>query len=232
MVRPWSPKAAYYWLLDWVNCRLADYILLDTYEHFEYFKAMCGVPARKLIKVSSGADPAIFFPRSKPASAGVFEVEYHGKYIPVQGVDVLIKAAKLLEDKPDIHFTLIGDGQEQVRIRALAHELRLSNVTFLPFMPVERMPEYIAAADVSMGLVGDVPRVRRTIANKVYEAAAMARVSITADTPAVREIFTDGADIVLVKQGDAEALAEAILSLRNDRGKVKKISQSAYSNLF
>ncbi len=228
LAKPKSIKALYYWCADYFNCRVVDRIILDTHEHFEYFKKTFRVSTLKLVRVASSADTRIFFPRPKPKSDGIFRVEYHGVYIPVQGVDVVVRAAKILEHEPNIQFILIGDGQEKKKIVVLAEKLGLTNVKFLPFLPLDQIPNYIAEADLCVGLVGDIPRVRRTVANKVYEAAAMERVSVNADVPAVRELFTDGVDIVLVKQGNAEDLAEKIIFLRDNSAILEAMSKAAY----
>ena len=48
------------------------------------------------------------------------------------------------------------------------------------------------------------------IPNKVFQALACACPVITADTPAARELLTDGVDALLVPPGDPAALAAAI----------------------
>jgi glycosyltransferase involved in cell wall biosynthesis len=54
------------------------------------------------------------------------------------------------------------------------------------------------------------------IPNKVYQCAAVGRPVITADTPAIREVFEPGTTIWLVPPGDAKALADAIALLAED----------------
>ena len=54
------------------------------------------------------------------------------------------------------------------------------------------------------------------IPNKVYQALAVGRAVVTADTPAIRELFTDGEQLLTVPPGDARALADAIERLQHD----------------
>jgi len=63
VVRPHGPKAVYYWLVDWLSCRLADKILLDTNEHIDYFAKTFKVRRSKFIRVLIGADDSSFYPR-------------------------------------------------------------------------------------------------------------------------------------------------------------------------
>ncbi len=60
LVKPRSLKALYYWLLEWLNCRLADKILVDTNAHIDYFVKTFKVRPNKFIKVLIGADDEIF----------------------------------------------------------------------------------------------------------------------------------------------------------------------------
>ena len=60
LVKPRSLKALYYWLLEWLNCWLADKILLDTSAHIDYFVKTFKVRPAKFIKVLVGADDAVF----------------------------------------------------------------------------------------------------------------------------------------------------------------------------
>lgn len=225
LARPHSGKAYLYWFLDWLGCLVSDFVFLDTHTNATYFHDTFGVPKRKLFRVLVGADTKTYVPLPKKESAQ-FEVEFHGKYIPVQGADVLVRAAKLLEHD-NVHVTMIGGGQEHARIRELASELAVTNVTFLPFLPPSEVVRYVADADACIGLLGDVPRVVRAIPNKLYEAAAAARVSISTDSTSLREVFTPGVDTVGVIQGDPESLAGAILELKNS-GQAKAMGEAAH----
>ena len=51
------------------------------------------------------------------------------------------------------------------------------------------------------------------IPNKAFQAIACATPLVTADTPAARELLTDGVDALLVPQGDPDALATAVRRL-------------------
>lgn len=226
LTSPHSLKAYLYWFMDWLGCKVSNLVILDTGTNCVYFHETFGVPMRKLSRVLVGADTRVFTPLSKTQDTGKFEVEFHGKYIPVQGADVIVRAAKLLEQE-DVHFTMIGGGQAFNKTKALAEKLQVTNITFFPTLPREKVVEYIRNANACMGLVGDVPRVVRAIPNKLYEAAAMARVSINVDSSSLREVFTPGVDTIGVKQGDPEDLAHAIRELK-ESGNAEAMGKAAY----
>ena len=56
------------------------------------------------------------------------------------------------------------------------------------------------------------------VPNKVWQAMAVGRPVVTADTPAVREVLEDGLTALLVPAGDPDALASALGRLAGDRG--------------
>ncbi len=59
----------------------------------------------------------------------------------------------------------------------------------------------------------------------------MAKTVITADTPAIRELFDDQ-DMVLVKPADPESLAAGILKLKNDPSLREKLAQNGYAKFI
>lgn len=225
LVGPHSPKAYLYWFLDWLGCKVTDMLLIDTHQSTVYFAETFGVPRSKLAYAYVGADTTIFYPRERTKRSDKFEVEFHGLYFPMQGADVIVRAAKLLEHD-DVHFTMIGKGQEVKRVRLLADELHVTNVTFYGYLPPQEIVEYVANADVCMGLVGDIPRAFRTLPTKVWETAAMEKAAINVDSPAIREVFTPGIDVIGVKAGSPEALAQAILDLKKS-GKAEEMGKAA-----
>lgn len=226
LATPHSLKAYFYWLTDWLGCFVSDLILLDTKLHTDYFKNEFKVPDKKLAYAYVGADTDIFYPLPRKRRSPNFEIEFHGKYFPMQGTEVIIQAAKLLEGE-NVHFTLIGSGQELKNTKALADQLRVSNVTFKPFLPAEAVAEYVRDADLCVGLIGDVPRVVRAIPTKLWEAAAMSRATINAFPGSVEEVFAPGESVIGLTPGDHRQLAETILYLKKS-GKADEIGRAAY----
>ena len=160
----------------------------------------------------------------------MFIIEFHGNYIPLQGIQYIIMAAKIIQDKgiDEIYFKIIGKGQTYKKVRELANDLELQNIKFIERVAIEKIVEFIKEADVCLGIFGDTDKTTRVIPNKVYEAAAMAKPIITADTPAIHELFTDRENILLCKRANSQDLADKILLLKNDIELSKKIANGAY----
>jgi glycosyltransferase involved in cell wall biosynthesis len=229
VVRPGSVKAAYHWFTDWMACSLADNILLDTNAHIKYFVDTFGISEKKFTRVFVGADTKKFQPQpSTRINEEKFVAGFHGKYIPLQGVPSIIRAAKLLEAYPDIQFHMIGSGQVYKEVLALAKEIDVRNVTFIPRVPYEEIPKHLASLDVSLGIFGDTQKAKRVIANKIYEAVAMGIPVISGNSLGIQELFSDGESILLAEMGNPKDIAEKILLLRNDKVLRKQIGDGGY----
>ena len=221
-----SVRAFYYWILDWLSMRLADIVLFDTDQHIKYASEEFGININKFRRIWIGARDDVFYPMPK-SNSGEFLVVFHGSFIPLQGIEYILKAAKICE-KDGIDFLIIGDGQEKKKMIKLSGELGLKNVEFAGFMSQEWIREKIARADVCLGIFGDTQKTQRVIPNKVYECLAMQKPVITADTSAVRELF-DEEDLMLVKVADPESLADGIIRLKRDPALMNKIAINGYN---
>src|SRR3989344_5757173 len=227
LAAPNSMKASYYWTMDWFSCWLSDLVLLDTQANADYFIRTFNMSRDKVRRVFIGADDEALYPKKKTIS-DKFIVEFHGNYIPVHGLEYIIKAAKILEKHQDIMFYVIGGGQEHGKIKKLAEDLRVSNITFMDKMPQYMISEYIKEADVCLGLLGNLDRGGRAIPNKVYEASAMERASLNMDGPAIHELYTDRENILLCHGGDSQDIADKILELKNNPQLKDRIAKNAY----
>ena len=225
-----SIKAAYYWFLDWLSMHLADRVLLDTDAHIEYASKTFHVRREKFARIWIGAQDRIFYPRAQKKSDNTFIVFFHGSFIPLQGIEYIIQAADRLREHSDIEFRLYGGGQTRDAMIQLAQELNLREVKFFSHVPVASVAEHMADADVCLGIFGDTPKTNRVIPNKVYESLAEQKPVITADTPAIRELF-DERDLLLVPCAKPEALADAILKLKNNPNLARRIAEHGYQTV-
>ena len=198
------------------SCRFADLVLLDTATHADFFATALGVPRRKLRTVWVGADDEVLRPRPRGDVPG-FRVLFVGSYIPLHGVDTIVRAAHLLERAGEaVEVVLVGGGQTYAAVRALASRLGVTNVRFEPRIPVDGLAGEIARSDICLGIFGDSPKAGRVIPTKVFDALAMGRAVVTRDSPGAREALTHGVTAWLCPPADPEALAAAIVALKGD----------------
>ncbi len=203
-------------LEDRLACRWADRVLVDTDTHGEHFVTELGTSRAKLRRLWVGADDDLMRPRPEVAHDG-FRVFVYASFIPLHGLEHVVRAASILEGRGEpMTFDVVGAGDTELAIRALAERLDVRNITFVGRRPYDELPEWMARSDLCLGIFGTSPKARRVIPNKVFDALACARAVVTADSPAVRELLRPGTDVWVCPPGDPVALADAIVTLRRD----------------
>ena len=224
-----SPTALRYWLEDVLACRAADHVLCDTQAHIDYLSDLVHLPAQRFTRVWVGADDDIMSPEPLPSTDGPFRVFFYGGFLPLHGVDTIVRAAKIVEMRTgEIEFTLVGSGPTYLYVRRLAADLAVGNITFVGRVPYDTLREMIATSHLCLGIFGTNPKAQRVIPNKVFDALAVGRPVVTADTPAVREALVPDVHAALVPAGDPEALADAILRLRGDWGLAGSLAKAGH----
>ncbi len=218
-----------FWL-DQTACRLADLTLLDTQCHVDYFIHTFGLISDKVKCLPVGCNEDIFYPRPQVKNGKLTTVLYYSSYLPLHGVEITVRAAGLLRSESAVCFRLIGTGQEYLKVHKLADELGLENVTFLPPVSLDTLANEIASADICLGgHFGRSDKSRRVIPGKIYQILSMGRPLIAADTPANRELLSDGLNACFCPQDNPEALADAILKLHHDPAMREQLSYQARS---
>lgn len=218
------PGRLAFWL-DKTSTRLADLILLDTRQHTNYFAKLFDIPAQKLDFLPVGCNEDMFYPRKNNIRPGT-KVLYYSTYLPLHGVDTVVRAAALLRSEGHLNFKIIGNGQEYNSVQRLSDSLGIQNISFAPSVSLNQLPLEIAAADVCLGgHFGASDKAGRVIPGKVYQILAMGCPLIAADTPANRELLHQGDSAILCKPNDANALAAAILTLHRDGALRQQLSK-------
>lgn len=160
--------------------------------------------------VAEGADPdrVIFLPNSaEPRDFDVVEDRdtlrtrfgmeglvflYAGAHGQANGLDlVLDAAAELLPTHPDLRFWLVGDGLVKPELIADATRRGLGNVVFRDPVAKHEIPELLAAADVGLHVLADVPLFRHGVSpNKIFDYMAAGRPALTNTPGEVGDLVT------------------------------------------
>ena len=214
-------------LVDRTSCYFADRILLDTLAQIEYFSSSFSIPAKKMVRVYVGSDENRFYPRSTEVIKD--EVLFFGNFIPLQGTQVILKAAVLLDRMaPEIKFHLVGRGIQYHQALQFVKDNRLSNVRFDPPVPYSSLPDLIANASVCLGgHFGESGKAGRVIAGKTFHCLAMGKPTIVGDNIANRELLTHNFDAWFCAMNNPEALADSIQLLMSEPNLRNKLGQNA-----
>jgi glycosyltransferase involved in cell wall biosynthesis len=213
--REGSWLARWYAVTDQAGCKAADLLLLETDAQISYFVQTFALARSQCRRVWLGADDEIMRPHASSSSRGLYTVFFYGGFSPLHGVEHIVRAAARLEQRHEpVTFVLVGAGQTYQMARELAERLGVSTIRFLEPVPYPKLAVMMSEADVCLGSFGTTSRAQRVIPYKVFDALAVGRPVITADTPAIREALTHGQHAWLCPCGDGEALADAIARLK------------------
>lgn len=88
------------------------------------------------------------FRREHKIGAEKFLALHAGNIGDKQKLELLVRAAKQLENFPEIEFLIVGDGARKAAVIVEAERLAVRNVRFLPLQPESRFAEMLASANV------------------------------------------------------------------------------------
>lgn len=188
----------------------ADIVLADTPSHADYFSEVLGVVQDRLHVVYVGAEEALFKPAPPEARlpGAPMEVLFFGSFIPLQGPEVIVEAARIYQGPP-VRWVLLGDGPLRPECERRAQGV--SQVVFKGWLPYTELPGRIQQADLLLGVFGATPKAGRVIPNKVFQGLACGRPVVTRRSDAYPAgMATATAGISWVPAGDAEALARTV----------------------
>lgn len=226
MVGRGHPLARLLHLWEWLACRAASLVVLDTGSHGRYFSETFGIPESKVASVFVGAETDVFHPPAAGAETAresrAFTVLFYGQFIPLHGIEAVVRAAKLTEGE-NVHWHIIGTGQETPRIKALIDELKPARLTWDEWVPYPELIRRIHGADVCLGIFGASEKASRVIPNKVFQALASGCPIITRDSPAMRELPGVEGAISLVPANDPGALADTVRAMKADYNRSRAV---------
>jgi glycosyltransferase involved in cell wall biosynthesis len=179
-----------------------------------------GVREENLFVVPNAVDVGRFVPQaglnvSSEARSRCPVVGFIGSFYSYEGLDLLLDAAsRILRDRPETRFVLVGGGREESQLRRLVESNDLGNrVTLTGWIPQDQIPAMYRDIDVLV-----YPRRRNRLTElvtplKPLEAMAMAKVVLASDVGGHRELIEDGRTGFLFKADDVLDLVARLRTL-------------------
>ncbi|MEO5346755.1 MAG: glycosyltransferase, exosortase A system-associated [Magnetococcus sp. YQC-9] len=223
------PQGARYHLTRWLESRVA--------RHADAITVICEGLRNDLI--ARGIDPARIttIPNAveierfaippdapRPAIPGIEMhnrdiLGYFGSFYAYEGLELLLRAMPAIRaNRPAVLLLLIGGGPEEPHLRQLTRELHLeSHVHFTGRLPAHVIPDFLALVDIML-----FPRLPMRLTHlvtplKPLEAMAAGRLVIASDVGGHQELITHRQTGFLFPAGDAESLAQTVITLLNER---------------
>lgn len=181
--------------------------------HFARSQAMLfSDPAHwdKLRIVHCGVIPDLY-DHTPPAPRSGTRLIFIGRLAAVKGLRVLFEAfAHAQKNHPDLHLTLVGDGDDRAHLEHLAAPLG-NAVHFAGYLSQDAVAKALAEADVLV-----LPSFAEGLPVVLMEALASTRPVIATQVAGVSELVENGVTGFVVPPGDATTLAARIEQLAGD----------------
>lgn len=187
-----------------------------------------GIPRDRIVEVMPAVDTDVFTPGPRPAAISA----RHGldgkrvlltvaRLTPRKGHDLVIHALALMKDREDVRYVVVGSGEDRGRLEALADELGIRDmVVFAGRVDDAELPDYYRLADVYVMPNREVTGSTDSIEGfgiSFIEAAATAKPSIAGRSGGAVDAVADGETGILVDPESPEELANAIMTLLDDK---------------
>ena len=160
-------------------------------------------------------------------------VQYAGTLGISYDFDMLLDVAKLLMDRKDIAFQIVGEGIFLDKMKQRVLDEGVSNVMFVPWQPMERLSEVYSACTLQI-----VPLRKDVIWNsypsKILPLMACSRVAVVSveeDTYFYNEMNREEIGIA-TSLGNCEEMAESILKLIDNPELRKHYENNAKSFVY
>ena len=205
--------------IERLSIRFADYVLTASPLFREKLIERSASPG-KCATIINLPDFDYFRPQERSPSGDhrPFRLVYAGTLSVHHGVDVAIRAIRLISDNGSIPIELhiYGTGPERERLASLVGALNLQDIVFFhPQVPIEEIARILPSMDIGIvpkrgGLFADL-----AMSTKLFEFAAVGLPAVVSRTPA-DALYFDDTMVLFFEAGNERELAECIIRLCQD----------------
>lgn len=208
----------------------ADLVLTVSNEIRSYISSL-GVPSKKVVVNPVGLNVSSFESKAKDREeirrefgipVNAFVVGYVGSLLKSKGIDTLIKAFSLFQNRADLNLYLliVGNGDHKKEMEDIVRKMRLQSVIIPGFR--KDVAKVLAAMNVFV-----LPSLSEGCSFSLLEAMAAGKAIIASNIPSIREIVEDEKEALLVDPKDVNMLEQAILRLYDDNELREKLGRNA-----
>lgn len=200
--------------------RRADLVMVNSPGFTHHVEAR---GARRVELVPNGADSRMFDPdekgedfRTQHGLEGKYVILYAGAHGMSNDLGVILEAAALLEDCPNVAIVLLGDGKDKPALKERSSNMGLKNIYFVDPIPKSEMASALAAADACIAILKPIPLYATVYPNKVFDYMAAGKPVILAIGGVMRDVIEKAAAGIPVPPGSPQAIAQAVRSLAEE----------------
>lgn len=223
-------RTALFVLLERWTARITTRIIALTHREMTDHLRSRIAPQEKFAVIHSGVELGRFSEKPGDIAAirremglppDAFVVGTTGRLTAVKGhIHMLRAAAAILEDRKDIYFVLLGDGELREALHSYAEQSAiLRYVKFLGWR--SDVASALSAFDVFV-----FPSLNEGMGKAVVEAMAMGKPVIASDIGGIPDLVVQGKNGLLVPPAQSPALAQAVLELYGNPDKRARMGEA------
>lgn len=212
--------------------KLSDFVVTTCESVVPIIAKQSGKPLSKLRSIATGVDPEkiIFDPEEAASFREKIKVEKGDFLVGTacvmrswKGINVLLEAADRLRDVPHLRWVVIGGGHAEIHHKK-AQELDLEGIVHFtghlenPFPAIGALDCFTLLSTANEG-----------VSQAILQAAYLKKPLIATSTGGLGEVCIQGETGILVPIFDPEALACAVLKLKDDAVLRQKLGMSAHA---
>jgi len=139
-----------------------------------------------------------------------------------KGQCTILETAKLLQDRKDIHFVLIGDGRDLERCKKESRELQ--NISFLGYL--DNPQRFISNFSIFV-----FPSHHEGLGSTLLDVMVKGVPIIASNVGGITDIIQDGQNGYLISAGDSRELKNRILNILSDEVVRKRFVQNSLAKV-
>jgi len=176
-------------------------------------------------------EPAIFTDNKLARQLGLSEkfiVQYSGNIGRTHGAEIMVDAAEMLRDEPEIHLLVIGTGAKRRWLEAEVKLRGLDNITFADYQPRGDLGNTLSACHIA--LVTMAPGMQGlSVPSRTYNIMAAGRpiIAVTESGAEIATMISDRRIGWVVRPGRADELADTIRAARRSPEMLAEMSRRA-----
>ncbi|MCE7973049.1 MAG: glycosyltransferase WbuB [Leptolyngbya sp. PLA1] len=166
--------------------------------------------------------------RARWAPGGQFVVMYSGNFGLGHDASTILDAILRLRDHADIVFVFVGSGKRKAEVLEFVARHGLKNVSWNEYAPREQLGQSLSAGDVHLislreGAEGAI------VPSKLFGIMAVARPALFVGNPKseIARVLEECQGGSVLREGQGEALARAILDLKADPDRRRQMGDRA-----
>jgi glycosyltransferase involved in cell wall biosynthesis len=198
------------------------------------------VATERIDIVPNGVDRGLFADRGGGAAlrdkydlGGAFVCSYIGTIGMGSGLEVVLRAARLLRDegREDFVFVLVGDGAVREELERAVLQEGLKRVVFTGRQDKRTIPDFLSMTDACLVHLIRRDLFRTVLPSKIFEAAAMKKpIVLGVEGSAAQIVRESNAGICIEPENEGE-LVEAVKQLARDPDLTDRMGQAGFESI-